>query len=36
VATRWGITHLGRFACEYRNRFGESPSQTLRRHRQGR
>jgi AraC-like DNA-binding protein len=36
VATRWGITHLGRFACEYRDRFGESPSQTLRRHRQGR
>ncbi len=33
VATRWGITHLGRFAAEYRARFGESPSQTLRRHR---
>lgn len=33
VATRWGITHLGRFATEYRARFGESPSQTLRRHR---
>jgi len=31
VATRWGITHLGRFASEYRKRFGESPSQTLRR-----
>jgi len=31
VATRWGITHLGRFASEYRQRFGETPSQTLRR-----
>ncbi|MEO5680339.1 MAG: AraC family transcriptional regulator [Acidimicrobiales bacterium] len=31
VAGRWGITHLGRFAAEYRSRFGESPSQTLRR-----
>jgi len=30
IATRWGITHLGRFAGEYRARFGESPSQTLR------
>ena len=30
VATRWGICHLGRFAGEYRARFGESPSQTLR------
>jgi AraC-like DNA-binding protein len=33
VATRWGITHLGRFAAEYRTRYGESPSQTLRRQR---
>lgn len=33
VATRWGITHLGRFAAEYRSRYGESPSQTLRRQR---
>jgi AraC-like DNA-binding protein len=33
VATRWGISHLGRFAAEYRARFGESPSQTLRRSR---
>jgi len=30
VATRWGISHLGRFAGEYRARFGESPSATLR------
>ena len=26
VATRWGFTHLGRFAQEYRRRFGELPS----------
>jgi AraC-like DNA-binding protein len=31
VAVRHGITHLGRFAGEYRKRFGESPSTTLRR-----
>jgi AraC-like DNA-binding protein len=31
VATRWGITHLGRYAAAYRDRFGESPSSTLRR-----
>ncbi len=30
VATRWGFTHLGRFALEYRARYLESPSQTLR------
>jgi AraC-like DNA-binding protein len=30
VATRWGFTHLGRFAGAYRERFGVSPSQTLR------
>lgn len=33
VATRWGITHLGRFAAEYRTRYGETPSETLRRQR---
>ncbi len=30
IATRWGFTHLGRFAVVYRARFGESPSETLR------
>jgi AraC-like DNA-binding protein len=30
VAWRWGFTHLGRFAAQYRERFGEPPSQTLR------
>jgi AraC-like DNA-binding protein len=33
VAGRWGFAHLGRFAGEYRKRFGETPSQTLRDHR---
>ena len=30
VATRWGFTHLGRFAAAYQERYGEPPSQTLR------
>lgn len=30
VATRWGFNHLGRFATTYKERFGESPSHTLR------
>ena len=30
VARLWGFSHLGRFATEYRQRFGESPSDTLR------
>jgi AraC-like DNA-binding protein len=29
AATAAGIAHLGRFATEYRRRFGELPSQTL-------
>jgi AraC-like DNA-binding protein len=29
IALRWGFAHLGRFAVEYRQRFGESPSETL-------
>ncbi|WP_306716548.1 helix-turn-helix domain-containing protein [Burkholderia dolosa] len=30
AAARWGFTHLGYFAREYRDLFGELPSQTLR------
>jgi len=30
VARRWGFPHAGRFAVYYRQRFGESPSDTLR------
>lgn len=30
AAWRWGFTHLGRFAGRYRERFGETPTQTLR------
>ncbi|OKI00436.1 transcriptional regulator [Streptomyces sp. CB02923] len=29
AAYRWGFVHLGRFARSYRERFGETPSQTL-------
>lgn len=36
VAMEWGFSHLGRFAIEYRNQFGESPSDTLTRSRAGR
>lgn len=31
VAERWGFGHLGNFSVLYRKRFGESPSETLRR-----
>ncbi|HVW42310.1 MAG TPA: AraC family transcriptional regulator [Amycolatopsis sp.] len=31
IATRWGLAHHGRFAAVYRERFGESPKQTLSR-----
>ncbi|MEF9882226.1 AraC family transcriptional regulator [Streptomyces sp. P9-A4] len=30
VAWRWGFAHQGRFAARYREKFGESPSCTLR------
>ena len=31
IATRCGLAHLGLFAAEYRQRYGESPSSTRRR-----
>lgn len=31
IALRWGFGHLGQFAADYRRRFGELPSQSLRR-----
>lgn len=31
VARRWGFAHPGRFSAAYAQRFGEHPSQTLRR-----
>src|SRR5262249_58770056 len=31
IANRSGFAHLGRFSVEYARRFGEKPSQTLRR-----
>jgi AraC-like DNA-binding protein/tetratricopeptide (TPR) repeat protein len=31
IATHCGFAHLGRFAIQYRRRYGESPSATLRR-----
>lgn len=30
IALRWGFCHLGRFSQEYREAYGESPSETLR------
>jgi AraC-like DNA-binding protein len=31
IAVHWGFCHLGRFSAEYRKRYGETPSETLRR-----
>src|SRR5712664_2838170 len=31
VALRYGLAHCGRFSVEYRRRYGETPSQTLKR-----
>ncbi|MEJ7806329.1 MAG: helix-turn-helix transcriptional regulator [Telluria sp.] len=31
IAMHWGFGHLGRFSMEYKERFGESPSQSVRR-----
>ena len=33
IAGTAGLTHLGRAAAAYRKRYGETPSQTLRRKR---
>jgi AraC-like DNA-binding protein len=33
IAAKWGFSHMGRFSVEYRRRFGENPSETLRRRR---
>lgn len=30
IALKWGFAHLGRFSQEYRKRYGELPSETLR------
>jgi AraC-like DNA-binding protein len=35
VALRWGFVEFGRFSALYRQRFGEVPSETLRRTREG-
>jgi len=29
VAVRWGLTHTGRFAADYRRKYGQPPSTTL-------
>lgn len=31
IAVQWGFCHLGRFSVDYRKRYGEAPSETLRR-----
>lgn len=35
LATSFGFFHLGRFAQQYRERYGETPSMTVRRHAAG-
>ncbi len=32
IAYDWGFTHLGRFSSDYRQAFGQSPREQLRRH----
>ena len=36
LALKWGFYHLGNFAARYRRKFGERPSETLRRSRASR
>ncbi len=36
IALAWGFSHLGRFAADYRERYGEAPSQTCLRGRAAR
>lgn len=31
IAFKWGFTHLGYFSTDYKNRFGETPYETLSR-----
>ncbi len=35
IASKWGFTQLGRFSVTYREVYGESPSETMRRSRLG-
>lgn len=35
IALKWGFSHVSRFSQKYQGRFGELPSQTLRRSRHG-
>ncbi|MEY0229815.1 helix-turn-helix transcriptional regulator, partial [Providencia huaxiensis] len=30
VALRWGFAHMGRFSAEYKKRYGETPSQSMK------
>ena len=30
IAAKWGFLHQGKFAAQYRARFGATPSETLR------
>lgn len=34
IATKWGFNQMGRFSCIYKQAFGESPSETLKRYKQ--
>ena len=31
IAMRWGFNHLGNFTADYKRKYGEQPSHTLRR-----